>query len=102
MKMACGAILIASRDVVEVSCLKRFISRIAITFVDCYGNQATKTAMSALRTCGLKKERSVFSLRFESMTQDFERACERRRGNVQNLRFTISAMEQLVASLKKD
>jgi hypothetical protein len=73
MKTACGAVLIASQDVVEVSCLKR-----------------------------LKKERGVFPLRFESMTKDFERACERRRGNVQNLRFTISAMEQLVASLKKD
>lgn len=47
----------------------------------------SKKAVAALKTLGVKSEGQVFSLRAESMSQAFERACEPHRANVANLRF---------------
>lgn len=47
----------------------------------------SKTAVAALKKLGVKDEGPVFSLRAESMSQAFERACEPHRANVVGLRF---------------
>lgn len=47
----------------------------------------SKAAVAALKKLGAKNEGRVFSLRAESMSQAFERACEPHRANVVGLRF---------------
>ena len=47
----------------------------------------SKTAIKALRDFGIKGEGRVFALQAESMSQAFERACEKHRGNVVGVRF---------------
>jgi integrase len=47
----------------------------------------SKAAVTALKTFGAKTEGRVFSLRGESMSQAFERACESHRANIQGIRF---------------
>lgn len=47
----------------------------------------SKAAISALEALGVKGDGRVFSLKGESMSQAFERACERHRANIAGLRF---------------
>lgn len=47
----------------------------------------SKAALKALRELGVKKEGIVFSLRPESMSQAFERACKPHRANVAGVHF---------------
>lgn len=47
----------------------------------------SKAAIKALKDFGSKNEGKIFTLRAESMSQAFERACEPHRGNIIGLRF---------------
>lgn len=47
----------------------------------------SKTAIAALKIFGSQKEGKVFSLRGESMSQAFERACKQHRANIPGVRF---------------
>ena len=47
----------------------------------------SKAAVKALKDFGTKKEGRVFALQAESMSQAFERACEKHRANIVGVRF---------------
>ena len=47
----------------------------------------SKAAIKALKNFGAKKEGRVFTLKAESMSQAFERACEKHRANIVGVRF---------------
>ena len=47
----------------------------------------SKAALKALKDFGAKKEGRVFTLKAESMSQAFERACEPHRANISGVRF---------------
>lgn len=47
----------------------------------------SKAAVKSLKAFGIKKEGQVFSLRPESMSQAFERACDSHRANIVSVRF---------------
>ena len=47
----------------------------------------SKAAVRALKAIGIKKEGQLFSLKAESISQAFERACEPHRANITDVRF---------------